>query len=320
MWKVVLRRVLVMIPQILILSVIVFFLAKMMPGDALSGQASASLSMEDIARIRRENGWDDPWHEQYIRWVGKALQGDFGVSYANQRPVGVVIAERLSNTIWLSIATVIIMYVVAIPVGMIAGRYQNTWADKTIGFLNFLNFSIPTFVAGLIMIWIFGYTLNWFPTRGSQTSGVTLTGLAYAWDRIHHILLPALIGGILGTVGTIQYLRNGIIDSKTRDYVRTARAKGVPESKIYQNHIFRNSVLPIVTFIGFSITGILGGSIFLENIFSFPGMGKLVIDSITGRDYSLMVTLILMYGLAGLIGSLISDLAIAVVDPRIRIQ
>lgn len=320
MWKVILKRVLVMIPQIIILSAIVFFLAKLMPGDALTGKANSSLSVADIEALREANGWNKPWHEQYINWATKALQGDFGVSYANQRPVVAAIAERLEKTVWLSILTAIFTYLFAVPLGMIAGRYQNSWADKLINFLNFLNYSIPTFVAGLLAIWLFGYTLGWFPTRGTETAGSGYTGIVYLFDRFRHILLPALILGALSTVGTIQYLRTGIIDSKAQDYVRTARAKGVPMNKVYSNHIFRNSILPIVTFIGYDITNILGGSIFLENIFSFPGMGKLFIDSINGRDYSLMVALILMYGLAGLFGSLISDIAIAIVDPRIRIQ
>lgn len=320
MWKVILKRVLVMIPQIIILSAIVFFLAKLMPGDALTGKASSSLSVADIEALREANGWNKPWHEQYFDWAIKALQGDFGVSYANQRPVIAAIGERLGKTVWLSILTGIVSYLIAIPLGMIAGRYQNSWGDKLINFLNFLNYSIPTFVAGLLAIWLFGYTLGWFPTRGTETAGAGLTGLAYVFDRFKHILLPALILGALSTVGTIQYLRTGIIDSKAQDYVRTARAKGVPMNKVYSNHIFRNSILPIVTFIGYDITNILGGSVFLENIFSFPGMGKLFFDSINGRDYSLMVALILMYGLAGLFGSLISDIAIAIVDPRIRIQ
>ncbi|MBS4751017.1 ABC transporter permease [Carnobacteriaceae bacterium zg-ZUI78] len=320
MWKVILRRILVMIPQILILSLLIFILAKMMPGDALSGKASASLTIKDIEAIRQANGWNDPWYVQYGRWISKAFHGDLGNSYQNQRPVVDIIGERLSNTVWLSILTVVTMYLVAIPLGMIAGRYQNSWADKIIVFLNFLNFSIPGFVAGLLAIWLFGYSLGWFPTRGTETSGVVLTGLAYFWDRFHHILLPSLIMGILSTVGTIQYLRSGIIDAKSLDYVRTARAKGVPLNKVYSRHIFRNSILPIVTFIGYDITGILSGSIFIENIFSFPGMGKLFIDSINGRDYSLMTALILMYGLAGLFGSLLSDVALALVDPRIRIQ
>lgn len=320
MWKVILRRILVMIPQIVILSVIIFMLAKMMPGDALTGKAGGSMTTAQIEAIRQANGWNDPWHIQYLRWAGKAIQGDFGNSYANQRPIVSLIAERLENTVWLSLVTVLVMYAIAIPLGMISGRYQNSLADKLINLMNFLNFSIPTFVAGLVSIWLFGYVLGWFPTRGTETSGVTLTGLAYIWDRLHHILLPAIIMGILTSVGTIQYLRTGIIDSKGMDYVRTARAKGVPMNQVYSRHIFRNSVLPIVTFIGYDIVGLLSGSIFLENIFSFPGMGKLVIDSISGRDYSLMVALILFYGLAGLIGTLLSDIALAIVDPRIRIQ
>lgn len=320
MWKVILRRLLLMIPQMVILSMIVFFLAKLMPGDALSGAANSKMTLKQIEEIRQASGWNDPWHIQYMRWASRAIQGDFGKSYASQAPVIVSIAERLENTIWLSILTLIFTYLFAIPLGIISGRYQGSWADKLINFLNFVNYSIPGFVAGLLCIWFFGYTLGWFPTRGTETSGAGYTGLAYVWDRLHHILLPALIMGVLRTVSTIQYLRSGIIDAKGQDYVRTARAKGVPLNKVYTGHIFRNSVLPIVTFLGYEITGVLTGSVFIESIFSFPGMGKLFIDSINTRDYSLMVALILLYGFAGLMGTLISDILLAITDPRIRIQ
>ena len=144
--------------------------------------------------------------------------------------------------------------------------------------------------------------------------------MAYIFDRFRHILLPALLVAFTSTVGTIQYLRTGIVDAKTQDYVRTARAKGVPEKRVYTRHIFRNSILPIAAFFGYELTGIIFGSIFLERIFAIPGTGQLFINSVTERDYNVMIALILIYGIATLLGTLLSDIIMTIVDPRIRIK
>ena len=203
---------------------------------------------------------------------------------------------------------------------MLSGRYQNSLLDRGVTLYNYVSYTIPTFVLSLIMVWFFGYTLGWFPTTGSVTIGLTPGTFKYFIDRIHHILLPAITYAILNTTGTIQYLRNEIIDAKSLDYVKTARSKGVPENVVYSRHIFRNSILPIAAFFGYSITGLLSGSIFIERIFSYPGMGNLFISSIGSRDYSVVTALILLFGFLTLMGSLLSDIILSIVDPRIRIE
>lgn len=170
------------------------------------------------------------------------------------------------------------------------------------------------------MIWAFGYTLHWFPTTGTVAPGMSPGTLDYALSRLHHIILPAITMALLSTTSTIQYLRTGVIDAKSEDYVRTARAKGVPESVIYRKHIFRNSILPIAAFFGFTITGLLGGSVFTETVFTYPGMGLLFVESINLRDFSVMLAITLLYGLMTLLGSLLSDIIMVFVDPRIRIK
>lgn len=320
MWKTILRRILVMIPQILILSLLVFLMAQIMPGDPFTGLITPDMDPATIEKLREAAGLNNPWYVQYWDWITNAIQGDFGKSYTYKIPVSELIDQRVGNTIWLSIVSLIFTYLIALPLGMYAGRRNGSWGDKAISFYNYVSFAIPTFVFALLLIWIFGFTLGWFPTRGTVGSGLEKGTLEYIWSRFYHLILPALSYALLATTSTIQYLRTGVIDAKQEDYVKTARAKGVPEKVVYNKHIFRNSILPIASFLGYDITGLIGGSIFIERIFSFPGMGRLFIDSLGARDYSVITALILLFGLTALFGTLLSDIIMSIVDPRIRIE
>ena len=320
MWKTILRRVLLMLPQIFILSVLAFLIAKMMPGDPFTGLITPETDPNTIEALRVKAGFYDPLPVQYWNWISKAFRGDFGQSYTYKYEVTKLIGERIGNTVWLSLLTLILTYLIALPLGMIAGRYQNSWADKAIVVYTFITYSIPVFVFALVLLWLFGYTLGWFPTRGSVDSDVVAGTMGYYVNKFHHMILPAFTMAILSTTGTIQYLRTGVIDAKSQDYVRTARAKGVPENVVFNRHIFRNSILPIAAFLGYEFTGLIGGSVFIENIFSYPGMGNLFVTSIQGRDYSVILALLLLFGTATLLGTLLSDIIMSIVDPRVRVQ
>ena len=320
MWKTILRRFVIMIPQLFILSVIVFILAKLMPGDPFTGLITPQTDPSALEALRRKAGLLDPWHVQYIRWIKNAFSGNLGMSYTYNVPVKTLIGERAVNTFILSLVSLILTYCIAIPLGMLSGRYQNSFLDKFVTFYNYVSYAIPTFVLSLIMIWFFGYKLGWFPTTGSVTAGLETGKIGHFWDRIYHIILPAITYALLGTTWIIQYLRNEVIEAKSLDYVKTAKSKGVPENRIYSRHIFRNSILPIAAFFGYAITGLLGGSIFIEKIFGYPGMGGLFINSIVTRDYSVVTALILLFGFLTLFGSLLSDIILSIVDPRIRIK
>lgn len=320
MWKTILRRVLLMLPQIFILSVLAFLIAKMMPGDPFTGLITPETDPNTIEALRVKAGFYDPLPVQYWNWISKAFRGDFGQSYTYKYEVTKLIGERIGNTVWLSLLTLILTYLIALPLGMIAGRFQNSWADKAIVVYTFITYSIPVFVFALVLLWLFGYTLGWFPTRGSVDSDVVAGTLGYYVNKFHHMILPAFTMALLSTTGTIQYLRTGVIDAKSQDYVRTARAKGVPENVVFNRHIFRNSILPIAAFLGYEFTGLIGGSVFIENIFSYPGMGNLFVTSITGRDYSVILALLLLFGTATLLGTLLSDIIMSIVDPRVRVQ
>ncbi|TVY07109.1 oligopeptide ABC transporter permease [Paenibacillus cremeus] len=322
MWKFILRRVLIMIPQLIALSVLIFLLAKAMPGDALTGQLANSPKMDPqtLVELKTKLGLNDPLYVQYTRWVSRLLHGDLGVSYIHQLAVKDVLAERIGNTVLLSACILVLTYLIGIYLGLISGRWNESPADKLIVGYSYVSFATPLFIFALLMLFIFGFKLGWFPTGGSVNIQLEHGTVAYYLDKLRHLILPSLSGALISTVGLIQYLRSEIIDTKLKDFVKTARAKGVPESRIYTRHVLRNSFLPIAAFLGYEITGLIGGAIFLESIYSYPGMGQLFLQSIMQRDFSVVTTLVMLSGIATLLGTLLSDIILSAVDPRIRIE
>lgn len=318
----ILRRVLVMIPQLLLLSIIIFLLAKAMPGDAITGAFAGNpdANAERMAEIREKLGFNDPWYEQYGRWISNFVQGDMGNSYVHKQPVTALLAGRLGNTVLLSLTTMITIYLISLPLGIIAGRWNNSWADKLIVTYNYVALATPVFIFALIMLFIFGFYLNVLPIGGSVDIRTENGSWAYIMSKAKHLILPTLSGAIIGTVATIQYLRNDIIDTKLKDFVKTARAKGVPEGRVYTRHILRNSILPIAAFLGFEITLLISGSVFIESIFSYPGLGQLFIQSIQTRDFTVVTALVMISGTAVIVGTMLSDIILSIVDPRIRID
>jgi peptide/nickel transport system permease protein len=320
MWKFSVRRTLIMIPQVILLSILIFVLAQLMPGDALSGQVGPDVDPARLDEIREQMGWNDPWHEQYARWMGGILQGDLGQSFRFKMPVTELIGQRIVNSFWLSVVTLILTYLIAIPLGITSGRYNDTWKDQFITGYSYIGFATPLFIFALVMLWLFGFKLGWFPTSGSVTPGLEPGTFEYVMSKLNHLLLPALSMALITTTSTIQYLRNEIVDTKQKDFIITARAKGASENRVYNQHILRNSLLPIAAFFGFEITGLIGGSIFIENIFGYPGMGQLLVESITLRDYTVLTATTLLFGVASILGALISDIILSIIDPRIRIK
>lgn len=319
MWKTILKRVLIMIPQLILLSMIVFILAKMMPGDPFTGLINPNSSQATINHLKHVYGLDDPVPVQYLRWVKNLLHGDFGQSYIQHVSVSSLIADRAQNTFWLSLLSTLLLYGIAIPMGIAAGKHEGEWQDRAISIFNYVTYAIPGFVFYLLGLWLFGFTLGWFPISGTVSASASGFWGVF-WSRLDHMILPAILYAIIATTGTVQYLRTGIIDNKVEDYVKTARSKGVPEKVVFNKHILRNSFLPIAAFLGNTITGLLGGSMIIETVFSFPGMGKLFLDSIAQRDYTTLTALIMIYGTLTLLGNLLSDIIMSLVDPRIRVK
>lgn len=320
MGKTILRRVLILIPQVIVLSLLIFLLANFMPGDALTGKIDPNVTPARLEELRQQWGYYDPWYIKYIRWAWGVLHGNLGESTAYKLPVLQLIGQRAGNTFWLALMTAVISYLIGIVLGITSGRYHDKLIDKAIVFYTFVALAMPTVVFGLINIYVFAFKLKWFPIGGSVNVRYAAGTLPYYWDRIYHMILPALTGGLLYTAGTIQFLRSEIIDCKNADFVVTARSKGVPEKKVFSRHIFRNALLPVAAFMGYDIAFLLGGSIFIEYVFSYPGMGRLFIESIVRRDYAVVNALIILFAVLTVLGTLLSDIIISIVDPRIRIK
>jgi peptide/nickel transport system permease protein len=322
MWKFILRRIVVMIPQLFLLSILAFMLTKAMPGDALSEQIGENpdITAEQIEELREKLGLNDPWHEQYVKWATGLTQGDLGTSLKHKMPVSDLVVERMDNTFLLSVCIFITTYLIAIPLGIVSGRWDNKLPDRIITGYNYLSFATPTFIFAIIVLFVFGFILDLFPTGGSVDIYTEPGTIEYYISKLNHLVLPTLSGALIATGGTIQYLRNEIIDTKLKDFIRTAKAKGVPESKVYSRHILRNSLLPIAAFLGYEITALIGGQIILERIYSYPGLGDLFVSSVLSRDTPVIIAFVMMSGLMSLVGTLLSDIILSVVDPRIRIE
>jgi peptide/nickel transport system permease protein len=209
---------------------------------------------------------------------------------------------------------------IAVPLGIYAGRFNDSMGDKVIRLLNSISFALPIFIVALVLVWLFGFKLELFPTRGMPLLPESQSAIVSIWNRLYHVVLPALTFALSASAGNIQRLRSGIIEAKQEDYVLTARSKGVPESMVYRKHIFRKASMPVTSLFGYDITGFIGSSIFIEYIFSYPGIGRLFISSLESRDFSVIVVLLLTYGLAALVGTLVSDIILTIADPRVRMR
>lgn len=320
MWKFIVRRILITFPQLIVLSVLLFLMAQAMPGDALTGVLDPNVTAETKEKLREQLGLNDPWHIKYGEWVSGVVKGDLGQSFRFKMPVSELLEQRIINSFWLAFAALIFTYIIAVPLGILSGRYNDSPLDSGITGYTYIGFATPLFIFALVMLWVFGYKLQWFPTNGSVAPGLEPGSMDYIISKANHIILPALSMALIQTVSTVQYLRSEIVDTKQKDFVITARAKGASESRVYNRHILRNSLLPIAAFFGYEISMLITGSIFIEIIFAYPGMGQLFLESIMLRDYSVVNSIVLLFGVAAILGALLSDIILSIVDPRIRIK
>lgn len=291
-----------------------------MPGDALTGVLDPNVTAETKEKLREQLGLNDPWHIKYGEWVSGVVKGDLGQSFRFKMPVSELLEQRIINSFWLAFAALIFTYIIAVPLGILSGRYNDSPLDSGITGYTYIGFATPLFIFALVMLWVFGYKLQWFPTNGSVAPGLEPGSMDYIISKANHIILPALSMALIQTVSTVQYLRSEIVDTKQKDFVITARAKGASESRVYNRHILRNSLLPIAAFFGYEISMLITGSIFIEIIFAYPGMGQLFLESIMLRDYSVVNSIVLLFGVAAILGALLSDIILSIVDPRIRIK
>lgn len=319
MYKYIIRRLLIFIPMLVMLSIIVFGLAKAAPGDPFTGRVLDPTVDPEVYNEQREAlGLNDPVPIQYIHWATSMAQGNFGESmYYKGRSVQSLISERIINTLYLGLFALVITLIVSIPIGLYSARNPYSMLDYSATTFGFLGLAIPNFFFGLIAIYVLSIKLGWFPAQGT-ISNTDLAGFSELINRIHHMVLPGITLGLAGTASYMRYMRSEVMDVLGSDYIRTAKAKGMSERNVLYKHTLRNAIIPIITLMGFEFGALLSGAIITEQVFSYPGLGTLFINSITNRDYPVVMAITLLLGVTILIGNLLADIFYSIVDPRIR--
>lgn len=322
MTRYIIRELLQKIPLLIVISMIVFALANSLPSGLLASiEGNPNITKEDLARLQEELGLNTPPHIKYINWLRGVLQGDLGYSLAERRPVTTIIGERLGNTLYLSVTALLLSLAVAIPLGILAARYQYSVFDQIATVFAYIGQSIPVFWFGLILIIVFNVMLRnpitdrpLFPGGGMFTIGAPFSMA----DRLHHLALPLTMLSFVQIATHMRYMRSGMLEVIKQDYIRTARAKGLREQAVIYGHAFKNSLLPLVTILGLEIPTLVNGAVFTETIFAWPGIGRLFINSAERADYTVLMGIIMMSTVLVLIFTLVTDIIYAFLDPRIQ--
>ena len=292
------------------------------PGEpsVIGQEFNPKVSSQDIERLRSYYGLDKPLHEQYWNWLKRLVVLDFGQSFSTDgRAVIDKITERLPVTLWVNILAMIIIILIAIPIGVASAVRRDSWFDKGMTVFVFIGFAIPSFWLGLLLMIALGVNLNWLPISGLHDYSWQQMGFwSQQADMLKHLILPVFVSAIGGLAGMSRFMRTGMLDVIRSEYITTARAMGVPESKIRYQLALKNAVLPIITLLGLSIPGLIGGSVIVEQLFSLPGMGLLFFEAVLSRDYPLVMGITVIGAVLTLLGNLIADLTYAMVDPRMR--
>ncbi|MDY0301910.1 MAG: ABC transporter permease [Trichlorobacter sp.] len=316
------RRLLMLIPLFFGITLISFTVIHLAPGEPVEMQMAMNpkVGKEARERLTRFYGLDQPLHVQYFSWLKKLSRLDFGNSFSSDnRPVIEKIKERLPITISLNIIALIIEFGLAIPIGIMAAVHRNSLLDKGLTVFVFTGFAVPTFWLALLLMYFFGVKLNWLPISGLHTLGYEAYGkLAQLWDLAKHLILPVCVASFGSLAGVSRYMRSAMLQVIEQDYITTARAKGLSERVVIWKHALRNALLPLITLAGFSIPGLIGGSVIFETIFAIPGMGQLFYQSVMARDYPVVMGILVIGAGLTLIGNLLADLGYALADPRIR--
>jgi peptide/nickel transport system permease protein len=317
----IIRRCLHMIPVLFGITVLSFFMIRLAPGKPVMLQHALNpkVSLEEIQRIEKLEGLDKPVYVQYANWLKNMARLNFGYSIADGRPVMDKILERIPITLSINLLALLFILIVAIPLGIKSALRPNSFFDNATTLIVFLLFAAPTFWLALLLMQFFCIKLGWLPI-----SGITSLDFEYftwpgkLWDVARHLLLPVVVSGLGGLAGISRYIRSSMIEVMREPYIYTARAKGLPENKVIYKHGLRNAVLPIVTILGLSIPGLLGGSIIFESIFAIPGIGRLFYEAAMMRDLNIIMADVVLIAILTMLGNLLADISYAYVDPRIR--
>lgn len=312
MGRYILRRLLGAIPLLLGISIILFLLIHLPPGgpaDIYAG--SPTVRAADLAQMQENLGLNEPLPVQYAKWLGGMLTGNWGVSYKDGRPVTQAIGERLPATLQLMVASLLIAILLAIPIGIYTATRAARLPRYLVNVLTMLGISVPTFWTGLMVILFFAGRLGWIPTGGRGRSGDPL-------DQLHHLIAPALVLALVSMAGFARYIHSSMIEVMQEDYVRTARAKGLSRRTVIMRHAFRNASIPVITLLGLEVPRLLSGALVTEVIFSWPGIGRLITESILGRNYPVLMGTFMLSALLVVLGNLVADVCYGLANPQIR--
>ena len=308
----IIKRTMNTIPVIAFVALFVFSLLYIAPGDPAAVIAGDQASPEDVEKIRKSLGLDRPFVTRFAEWSGQILSGDLGRSIFTGLPVSELIAQRIEPTVSLMVVTLILSVLVAIPIGVVAAWLSGTWLDRSVMGLAVLGFSVPVFVVGYLLAYVFGLQLDWLPVQG-------YTPLAKGfWPWLENLILPAIALGFVYIALIARITRATMMEVLSQDYVRTARAKGLGEGGVLFLHALKNAAVPIITVVGIGVALLIGGAVVTESVFAIPGLGRLTIDAIVRRDYPLIQGIVLMFSFVYVLVNLAVDLIYTLVDPRIR--
>jgi len=306
------KRILATIPVMVIVAIIVFTLIRLVPGDPAAVIAGNMATNDDIARIRTELGLDRGFFTQLALWSKGMLTGDMGQSFFFKKDVAELIGDRLEPTLSLALLTIVMTVLIAVPLGTLAAWKHGGWLDRSLMGFSVLGFSVPVFVIGYLLVYFFSLKWDVFPVQGYKA---IKDGL---WPWLHHLLLPALTLSIVYVALISRVTRASVAEALTEDYVRTARAKGLPESRVLIKHALANAAVPIVTVIGIGVALLIGGVVVTESVFSIPGLGTLTVDAVLARDFPVIQAVILFFAFLYVLVNLLVDVSYLFLDPRIR--
>ncbi|MCG8695383.1 MAG: ABC transporter permease [Minwuiales bacterium] len=312
MYAYLVRRVLATIPVMGVVAIFVFLLLHLTPGDPAAVIAGDYASPADIERIRERLGLNDPLYIQFGRWIAHLAQGDLGISIFSNLPVSQLVAQRLEPTLMLTVTTIVFAIIIAVPLGVFAAWKAGSFLDRFTMLFAVLGFSIPVFVVGYMLMYVFAIQLRWLPVQGyvSITEGF--------WPFLRSIILPSIALGLIYVALIARITRASVLEVLTEDYIRTAHAKGLSSNVVLIRHALKNAAVPIVTIIGIGIALLIGGVVITESVFNIPGLGRLTVDAILRRDYPIIQGMILLFAGVYVLINLLIDLSYTFLDPRIR--
>ncbi len=306
------KRIAATVPVLLIVAVLVFLLLRLTPGDPAAIIAGDAASPENIAKIRENFGLDKPLPVQFGIWFGNLMRGDLGESYFFKIKVAALIGQRIEPTLALSLCTIVIAVAVAVPLGVLAAWKQGGWLDRALMGFSVMGFSIPVFVLGYLLIWLVSLKLGWLPVQGYQR----LEGGFLPFIR--HLILPSITLSVIYIALIARVTRAAVQDVLSEDYIRTARAKGLPEIRVLISHALANAAVPIITVIGIGIALLIGGVVVTESVYGIPGLGRLTVDAVLARDFPTIQGVILFFSFVYVLINLLVDISYLFFDPRIR--